>query len=114
MQFHQGSRLEFFISKNGIKKKDLIEKSNVPLTTFYRIIKQDEILSQNFMSILKVLGVTVSEFFKEDFQNKELEIIKKELADCKEENEKLKDEVLQLHREARAEKKPIKNSTGVK
>ena len=110
MQFHQGLRLKKFIENKKYKNADIIKKSGIKQATFYRMISEKEHLPNNFINVLNILGVTVGEFFREDFYNKELDTLRKECEVLKLENIHLKDEVLQLHRESRNDKIVLKKT----
>jgi glutamyl/glutaminyl-tRNA synthetase len=74
MKANQGLRLKYLIEKIGIDKKILIEKSQIPHTTFYRILKKKELLPPNFFELLALLGVSAEDFFNDNINTSELHL----------------------------------------
>ena len=96
MQFHQGLRLKKFIENKKYSNAEIIKKSGIKSATFYRMIAEKQQLPENFINVLGILEVSTEEFFREDFNNRELDKSRKEFEILKAENAQLRDKYYSL------------------
>lgn len=82
MQFHQGSRLKYFIDKSHLEVKDIADKSGIPRTTLYGMFEKAELLRSKVEAVLKVIKVDTARFFNSkdptidgnDFENENAQL----------------------------------------
>ncbi len=107
MGIHQGSRLEYFIERQGKTKEELAKLSGISRGSFFSYLKMEKIPSDKLEKICDVLNIDYIKEFKK-VKNDELEQLKRDLEICRREKEELTKEVILLQRELLAEKKPVK------
>jgi predicted RNase H-like nuclease (RuvC/YqgF family) len=110
MQFHQGTRLKKIISNKKIEYDLIIEKTGMSRSTFFRMLNQEQIKYKVINVILKIIGVEIPEFYSDNLYKINNVELQRELEALKSENEALKNDVIQLSREARENKKTNKKT----
>lgn len=106
MQFNQGFRLKEIINKKGLEYETIYKNIGMTRSMFFRTLKEEQISYERINKILPLIDCSHQDFYRYNMYEEDSPIVKK----LKKEIEALKDEILQLHRDAAAERKSVKKT----